>query len=97
MPFADSARLSTWAIVLGAALAGDGLYVGSSTLLVAGTAVVLPALLVARSERRADRRKRGQSVPLIAARFAPLGGHARNVADVEVYRWENEGGAARTT
>mgnify|MGYP003415784031 CR=1 FL=1 len=54
MPFTDSARLSTWAIVLGAALAGDGLYVGSSTLLVSGTALLLPALLVARHRRHVD-------------------------------------------
>lgn len=93
----DSSRALTWVAVLGAAVAGDGLVVGSARLVIAGTALALPALVLVRRARRAAWKRHMRAVPVASTRVMAACAPVRGVVDGAVYRWENEGGAACTT
>jgi len=86
-----------WVVVLGLALAVDGIAVGSSALVVWGLGLAVPATVVARASARFSRL--GLSPAPAINRNAPMALVTRlqpETGRVDVYRWENEGGAARS-
>jgi hypothetical protein len=83
--------------VFGLALAVDGMAVGSSTLVVWGMGLAVPATIIARLASRASGHRLLRPAPSVN-RNAPTALVTRrpplDTGRIDVYRWENEGGAA---
>jgi hypothetical protein len=94
----NTAQALVWVVVLGLALAVDGMAVGSPTLVVWGLGLAVPATVVARVASR-SRRNGVRPAPAVN-RNAPTALVTRrpplDAGRIDLYRWENEGGAARS-
>jgi hypothetical protein len=91
MPYTYKSLAFVWFVILGLfALAGSGIVVGAWVLLLVALALAVPVLLL-----------RGQAAPSTPSFERPQGvadeGHrsGSSLDGMDVYRWENEGGARR--
>jgi hypothetical protein len=90
------AQALVWVVVFGLALTVDGMAVGSSTLVVWGMGLAVPATVIARLASRS--RRHGPRPTLAVNPNAPAALVTRRLpldaGRIDLYRWENEGGAA---
>ena len=100
MSYATTAQTLVWLAVFGAVLAVDGVAVGSSVLMAWGAviaaAAIVPARLIGRSIRRRSRPATTRVHRIASAsriETRPL----LEVGGLDIYRWENEGGARHPT
>jgi hypothetical protein len=98
MSYTYKAFAAIWLIIFGlVALSGSGMVVGSWVLLLVGAALVMPALILTlcskpRSTVAAITTSHERALVVSATR----GRSSLESSGIDVYRWENEGGARRT-
>jgi hypothetical protein len=98
MSYTYKALALVWFIVFGlVALSGSGVVVGLWVLLLVGAALVMPALILTLSSKPpnavgAITTSHGRASAVSAVR----GPSSLESTGIDVYRWENEGGARRT-
>lgn len=98
MSYTYKALTSVWLIVFGlVGLSGSGMVVGSWILLLVAAALVMPALILtlcSKPRRAVGAITTSHERTLVVA--AVRGRSSLESSGIDVYRWENEGGARRT-